>query len=164
MLLHLLLNWWAAYAQIGIPAAACPASPEGQRQVAGAVIVRAEWLTLFNTAVALAAVVALVAVLVTYRTRQAGDAFAARWRKGLLLAGLVGALVCGAMLATSLLGTRGCQFGEVQTRLPFGPLVSRTTVALVQTMLFFFIWSVVLTRLARLTKRQPWYNNSRYPV
>ena len=164
MLLHFLLNWWAAYTQIGVPPSVCPASPEGQQQTAGAVLVRAEWLTLFNSAVAWAAAVALIAAIATYQTRLAGDAFAARWRKGLLVAGLLGAVICGVVLSYSVLGTRGCQFGEVQTRLPFGPLVSRTTVALLQTMLFYFAWSLVITRLARLTKHQPWYNNSRYPV
>ena len=164
MLLHILLNWWAAYSQIAIPASACPASPEGQRQMAGAVIMRSEWVALFNTAVAGAAVVGLLGAIAAYQTRLVGDAFASRWRKALLVTGILGAILCAALLATSMLATRGCQFGEVETRLPFGPLASRTSVALLQTMLFFFIWSVVLTRLARLTKHQPWYNNSRYPV
>ena len=163
-MLNILLNWWAAYSQIAIPASACPASPEGQRQVAGAVLVRADWVALFNTALAAAAVIGLLGALAAYQTRLVGDAFASRWRKSLLVTGIVGAILVAALLATSMLATRGCQFGEVETRLPFGPLASRTSVAFFQTMLFFFIWSVVLTRLARLTKHQPWYNNSRYPV
>src|SRR5678815_3359204 len=84
MLLNILLNWWAAYSQIAIPASACPASPEGQRQVAGAVIMRAEWVALFNTAFAAAAVVGLLGAIAAYQTRLVGDAFASRWRKTLL--------------------------------------------------------------------------------
>ena len=60
--------------------------------------------------------------------------------------------------------TFGCEFGERMTHVPFAPAIMRSTVALAQGLVWFFIWSLLLTRLVRIGRWQPFYNNSRYPV
>jgi hypothetical protein len=81
----------------------------------------------------------------------------------LLATALVSGLVCVLLLSMVRVQTFGCQFGEQMTNIPFVNVLNRSTVAFAQTLLFFFIFSILLTRIARITRHQPWYDHSRYP-
>jgi hypothetical protein len=61
-------------------------------------------------------------------------------------------------------GTSGCEFGDVTTRIPLTAALSRTTVALVQSGVLFFLLSWLVTRLARVAGRPGWVNNAHFPV
>jgi hypothetical protein len=162
-MLNIVLNWWAAVHQIDVPASACPVSPDGTMQGATAVILPQDWFALFNGAFLCAVLIALAGVFITYQTRTMGDAFARRWRRMLLATALVAGLVCLLLLSVVQVQTFGCQFGEQLTNIPFGNVLNRSTVAFAQALLFFLIWSFLLTRIARITRHQPWYDNSWYP-
>ena len=164
MLLNILINWWAAFRQIALPAAVCPASPDGTRQVAGAQVALSDWHTAFLLACAVAALAALLMVLWTYRTRTSGAAFSRRWWWTTFWTSLVTGVVCYVVLVTMPVSTFGCQYGNRTTSIPAMSALLRATVAVAQTWVFFFVWSFILTRVARATRLQPYYNNSRYPV
>ena len=162
MLLKFILDWWAAYDQIAVPASVCPVAPNGQAQTANAVLT--DWTGLFIMALAIASLVSLVGAFIAYQTRLMGDQFASRWWKGMVATALVAGGAAFAVLITGSVQTFGCQFGNVTTHLPSGVALNRASVALVQACLFYFIWSLVLTRIARVTRHQPWFNNAWYPV
>src|SRR5215212_7527959 len=93
-------NWWASRDQISIPAATCPASPEGAIQSADAVIASGDWHQAYIVAAFVTLAVALLAVLWTYETaRNPGTGFKGRWWKGLALCALVAAGGCLVWLA-----------------------------------------------------------------
>lgn len=162
MLLKFILDWWAAYQQITVPASVCPADPSGQQQVANAVLT--DWAPLFLAALGVALAVSLVGSLVAYQTRLMGDSFASRWFRMMLAVMLIGGVVAFAVLSTVKVQTFGCQFGNVPTELPTSVALNRASVAVVQTAVFYFLWSLVLTRIARVTRHQPWFNNAWYPA
>jgi hypothetical protein len=162
--MNALLNWWASYPSITVPPTECARSPEGTVQAANAVIAQADWHGLFTSAFVATMLIALAAVLVTYWTRKMGDRFAARWRWSLLGTALVSAVATYFILTVPEVQTFGCEFGERMTHVPFAPAMMRSTVALAQGLVWFFVWSLLLTRLVRIGRWQPFYNNSRYPV
>lgn len=164
MLPRILLHWWATYSQIVVGPSNCPAGPDGQVQSASAVIALGDWLPLFNLGLALTAIVSLLLVIATYQTRLMGSEFSRRWRRWLLGTAIAVGIMVFAVVASPDVQTIGCQYGNQTTRVPFGPALNRATVAFVQGLLFFLLWSILLTRLARVTQHQPWFNNSRFPV
>src|SRR5829696_7313749 len=102
-------NWWASYGEIPVSGATCPLSPEGQRQTADAVLASAEWHNAFLIAFIATALIALVAVLMTYGTRLRGDQFRRRWGKAVGLTTLLAALVVLVWLAWGVkVNTSGC--------------------------------------------------------
>ena len=158
-----LIDWWAAFQQIGVDPSVCPASPEGQRQTAQAVVAAADWQSAFTVAAVITLVVAAVMVLIAYETRVMGDRFWRRWWWFLGGATLLSFLASLLWLATTAVRTEGCEFGDVSTRIPFSYALNRSTVSLVQGLLLFVVLSWLLTLIARATRRAKWYNNSRIP-
>jgi hypothetical protein len=157
------MHWWADRAQIDVPAAACPAGPDSQAQTARAVILEADWVGLFNAAFWATAAIALVIVLITYATRVMGARFTVRWWIGLAVAGVIAAAATFFVVTSPNVNTYGCEYGNVMAHIPAAPALARATVSLVQGAGWFVLWSLVLTRAVRLTKLQPFYNNSRFP-
>ena len=158
-----LIDWWAAFREISVDPNVCPASPEGQKQAAQAVVAAADWQSAFTVAAVITLVVAAVLVLVAYETRVMGDRFWRRWWGFLVGTSLVSFLGSLLWLATTSVRTEGCEYGDVTTRIPFSYAFNRSTVSLVQGLLLFVILSWVLTLIARATRRATWYNNSRIP-
>jgi hypothetical protein len=164
MLPNGLLNWWAAYPDITVPPTVCATSPDGQVQAANAVIAQADWEGLFTSAAISTVLVALLAVLLTYYTRKMGDRFASRWRWSLLVTALLSAVIAYLVISLPEVHTFGCEFGDRTTNIPVAEALMRSSVAFFQGVLWFLIWSLLLTRLVRIGRWQPWYNNSRYPI
>ena len=158
-----LIDWWAAFREIPVAASVCPASPEGQRQAANAVVSLGDWHGAFTVAAVITLVLAVVLVLACYETRAMGDRFWRRWWKFLAAGGVLAMLASLLWLATTTVQTEGCEFGNVATKIPFSYAFNRSTVSLVQGLLLFVLLSWLLTLIARVTKRAVWYNNSRIP-
>lgn len=156
------VNWWANEA-IRLPATTCPASPDGTLQATDAFVLTANQGTVYFYAFLATLVGALVCVVLTYRTRTMGELFARRWWTALAITTFVSGVVCLLVVLGLDVNTFGCEYGNVATRIPVADALERASVALTQGALAFVAFSVVLTRLARLTRRQPWFNNSRYP-
>jgi hypothetical protein len=153
-------NWWASYDELRIGASVCPLSPEGQRQTADAVLASAEWHHAFLIAAIGTAVIALLAVLWTYETESMGDPFRRRWLKGLGLTAFVSALLVLFWLALGVkVTTSGCEFGNILTRIPALYALGRASVALGQGPVLFVLFTLLLTRTARIWRRRRWLNN-----
>jgi heme/copper-type cytochrome/quinol oxidase subunit 2 len=157
------LNWWANFAQIDVPPATCPAGPNGESQIANAVILEADWVGLFNTAFWVTAVAALVIVVLTYATRVMGERFTSRWWIGLAVSSIVATAATFFLVTLPAVNTFGCEYGNLMTHVPTAPGLVRATVSLVQAAIWFLLWSLVLTRAVRIARLQPFYNNSRFP-
>jgi hypothetical protein len=160
---HVFLNWWANYAQIEVAGATCPAGPNGEAQSANAVILEADWVGLFNTAFWVTAVTALMIVVLTYATRVMGARFTYRWWIGLAVASIVASVATFFLVTLPAVNTFGCEHGNLMTHVPTAPALVRATVSLVQAGVWFLVWSLVLTRVVRMARLQPFYNNSRFP-
>ena len=159
-----LIHWWAAYDQIRVGPQVCPLSPTGEIPAAGAVIAEADWLAAFNNVAIATVVLAFLFVLFTYETRKQGDKFRARWWKVFLLGALVIGVLSFAYLKVEDVLTFGCEYGDRMINIPTLHALGRSTVALAQGLLWFFLFSVLLNLIARWTGRRKWINNSRFPV
>ncbi|HKG95383.1 MAG TPA: hypothetical protein VKA84_25915 [Gemmatimonadaceae bacterium] len=158
-------NWWASRDQISIPASICPASAEGTPQTADAVIASGDWHQAYIVAAFITLAITLAGVLLTYETRVMGDDFKGHWWRRMSVSALLSALVSLVWLAWGAkVGTSGCEFGEVATRIPLLSALNRASVSLVQSGVLFFLMSWLLTRLARVVRRPGWVNNAHYPV
>jgi hypothetical protein len=159
-----LVNWWASFPEIPVSSAVCPASASGEAQTAPAVIAVADWQSAFSTAAFITIVVATLMVFLAYETRVIGDQFWKRWWRFLVGTAVIAALASFVWLAwLAPVHTDACQFGNVTTRIPLPHAINRSTVALAQAVLLFVLGSWLLTRVARLSKRPTWYNNSQIP-
>ena len=158
-----LIDWWAAFREIRVDPSICPASPEGQRQTANAVIAVGDWHSAFTVAAVITVVLAVIMVLVAYETRVMGDRFWKRWWGFLAGTSVLAMLASLLWLATTSVRTEACEFGNVATRIPFSYAFNRSTVSLLQGLVLFVVLSWLLTLIARATKRAVWYNNSRIP-
>lgn len=159
---NVLLNWWANES-ITLPASACPAAPGGTPQVTDAFVLSSDQGTVYLAAFVATLVVVMLGVLVTYQTRKLGDLFARRWKISWLVTSLLAAAACTAVVLLMPVTTFGCEYGNVTTRIPTVEALERASVALVQALVGFVAFSLMLTRLSRVTRFQPWFNNSRYP-
>jgi heme/copper-type cytochrome/quinol oxidase subunit 1 len=158
------LHWWAGYTQIPLPANACPLSPSGTADTATAVVDSSQWVAHFNAVLIATLVVAVIAVVITYQTRTMGEAFVRRWRRSLFLTAAITAVLALVFLATVAVQTYGCTFGVAPAKIPLGHAMGRATVAFVQSGIAFFVFSLFLTRYARITRHEPWHNHSRVPI
>jgi hypothetical protein len=162
MLQNAIVNWWAN-GPINLPPTACPSAPNGETQAAAVVVAANDWSTLYNYALLVTIVIVLLGVLATYYTRSMGARFTRRWWLALLLTAATASVASLIVLSEPGVQTFGCEYGERTTNIPFPDALSRTLVSLVQSLLLFFIGSFLLTRLVRIGRWQPWFNNSRYP-
>jgi hypothetical protein len=163
-MLRTLIDWWANYAQVRIPGDRCTPNADGLHQAAMAAINPVDWMGAFNLVFMATAIAGAVVVLVTYESRLVGDAFWRRWWKFLPLAAVVCALASYFFLSQVRVNSILCENGDVLTTIPSEYVLGRTGVALVQGALFYVIFSVLLTLLARVWKRPVWYDKVKVPL
>ncbi|HEX8452775.1 MAG TPA: hypothetical protein VF647_11805 [Longimicrobium sp.] len=158
-----LIHWWAARPQMFADLTVCPVSPEGGISTARPVIAEADWVSAFGVATGITLLLAILLVLGAYETRTMGHQFKARWWKWLVAGAGVTALVCYVYLSLVPVSTAGCSYGEATTRIPSQYALLRASVALVQSLILFVLFSWLLSLVARWTRRATWINNSRFP-
>jgi hypothetical protein len=92
-----------------------------------------------------------------------GDRFWRRWWQFLGITAVLSFAASLIWVRSASVHTEGCEFGDVLTQIPMSYALNRASVSLVQSILLFVLISWLLTLIARVTRRQVWYNNSRIP-
>ena len=157
------LNWWAS-SEVQLPSTVCPASPSGELQTLGASVAATDWSALSNYASLGTLILVLLAVWLTYRTSAMGAQFARRWWFAFVLTALAALPLSFVIVMWPQVSTFGCQFGTSTVHVPFVAALERSTVSFVQSLILFLVGSFLLTRIVRVGRWQPYFNNSRYPI
>jgi hypothetical protein len=163
-MLRTLLDWWANYSDLPIPADRCPVGPDGAIQTASAALAPEAWANACNIVFTITVVLVAVFVLGTYESRRVGNAFWRRWIVALPITALVAGTASYVFLSQRKLMTVLCENGNVPAAIPSEYVLGRASVALAQGVVLFFLFSVLLTLLARVWKRGVWYDKVKIPL